>query len=234
MSETEDGLRNVPLVKIANVPLTSKRTERRFIVQHPQANQMIPQEIKTKYKELFDELESEGLDIALVMAVFPSALDAFAEAQTCYENERLDNRVAGACRDAIDNGVYEALNRKKTDLPYTFEIIKGEIKRVTWDEDFIKKVVKTGLLTEGEMNEMQSNVRDFGNFGTHLAERRDEELNPKKEYKWSKDHKTNISIKRNISHTEAYELLGYTKTYLILIFRRFFAASSESSSKMLQ
>lgn len=219
MVEGEEGLRNVPLINTGKIQLGEDLITKRYIVQHPQANQFVKQE-KDMYKELFEELEKEGVDLAQVMTVFPSALDAFAEAQRCYEYGHIDNHGAGACRDAIDNAIYEALNRKKTSLRYTFEIDIA-VKRIVWGEDFIEKVNSTGLLSTAEMNDMQWNVRDYGNFGVHLAEKRDGEFTQNKKYKWTDS--LNGSVKISVSHQESAEVLNYTEKYLILIIKNYFA-----------
>ena len=219
MVENEGGLRHVSTINTNPIQLGETIITKRYIVQHPQANQFMQIE-KDRYKELFVELEKEGLDLARVNTVFQPALDAFAEAQECYKNGNIDNHGAGACRDAIDNAIYGALNRKKTKLEYTFEINMA-FKKVVWGEDFIDKVSSTGLLSKDEMNEIQWNVRDYGTFGVHLAEKRDEEIMKTKKHKWTES--LNGSVKISVSHQEFAEVLDYTQKYLILIIKNYFA-----------
>ena len=219
MVENEGGLRHVSTINTNPIQLGETIITKRYIVQHPQANQFMQIE-KDRYKELFTELEKEGLDLARVNTVFRSALDAFDEAQECYKNGNIDNYGAGACRGAIDNAIYEALNIKETKLGDTFEIDIA-LKKVVWGEDFIDKVSSTGLLSKDEMNKIQWNVRDYGTFGVHLAEKRDEEFMKTKKHKWTES--LNGSIKISVSHQEFAEVLDYTQKYLILIIKNYFA-----------
>jgi len=222
MEDNTAELRNVPILNTGTIQLGDKPISMSFIVQHPQANQMNISDKNGKYKELFDELAAAGLDVGRLMAVFQSALSAFADAQNCYDTGNLDNSMAVACRTAVDSAIYEAFTRKKTDLKYTFEIKVEELSAVRWDEQFMHKVAESGLLSLAELEKIQYNIRDYGNFVAHLAEKRDEEFKPKKDYKWTADTKSKSSIKRDVSRAEATEVLSDTKNALALMIKNYF------------
>lgn len=227
MEDEDKSLKGVKILEIGPIQLGEKPITLNFIVQHPQANQMSSQTENGKYQELFEDLQKSGMDRGRIMAVFQSSLESFAEAQRCYDSGNLDNQVAIACRTTVDNAIYEALTRKKTKLAYTFEIKANEISATRWDQKFKKEVADSGLLNLDQLNKIQYDIRDQGTFATHLAEKRDEELNPKKEYKWTPSMKNESRVKRSTTHSDAAEVLSLTKEALVLIIRNYFLQLSD-------
>lgn len=164
---------------------------------------------------------------------FYSAMVAFNEAQSCFDNNEYEATVI-MCRVAIDCAIYEAISRGENAIDPDFiselgmsdgknnlifsVILSTKLNHSEWNE--LKRHAQTAkirILTDEECREIKEKIRDVGDFEAHAAQLRDRFL----EYT-----KKGLKAKVDTTPETAEQTLTLTKKYILLIILRFFKVKS--------
>ncbi|MEM0136197.1 MAG: hypothetical protein QXU18_13405, partial [Thermoplasmatales archaeon] len=148
-----------------------------------------PEDAKKLFDDFLKSMENLGVPFN------DTSLYLMSEVVSSYENGIYDG-TAVLCRAAIDSAIYLACIYKKVpsslgDLTFERKLPKAFCKKNTEQEvgnlnwgHLTKEALSEGLASKDELDKIDKEVRDLGNFAAHLGRRQIRELD-----EWLRTHK---------------------------------------------
>jgi hypothetical protein len=176
--------------------------------------------------------------------VFGAAIQTYAQSIRCFKCDALEAAMV-MCRETIDAALYFSATRLRTSDSTRFYIESrqrqgfiAELKRLIaklrifgnladdqkwyWGR-LSTNAKKLGILTRKELNQVNLEVRQKGNFSAHIVMQQDKQIQEFSR-KGSSDGGVQSGIKLWTNEEEALEVLESTKTFLVKIIRNYFAS----------